>query len=585
MISDEKLASLPEAPGVYLFRDRDGKIVYVGKAKSIRDRVKSYFTKGSRDRKTERLLTAIDDVSVVLTTNETEAFLLENNLIKENQPHYNVVLKDDKTYISLKLTLKDAYPMLTPTRTIKDDGALYFGPYPHAREVRDLLKLIQSLYPVRRCRDSVFKSRTRPCILFQLEKCPGPCAGKIDEASYRAIVDELVDFLSGRDEKLLKKLEDDIDQAARTWNFEEANAKKERYLALKRLIEKQRVHEHLGKNRDVWGFMEEAGRLRIVLLGFRRGVLIAKRLFRQSVVADPGEAISSFLFQYYSSRPVPDEIILTEELEDSATLQRYLHERRCGAVRVLGPSDPRTQEMVRLAVENLHEPEPEAKDEAFRRALHMQISPKRIEVYDISHSHGRNPSGIMVVFEDFKPKKEGYRVFHIREAAPEDDPAMMAEVLTRRMTDEKIRPLPDLVVLDGGKGQLSTVSRALRGLGVGVDVIAIAKGVGRKRMEDLVYLPGRKNPLPLPKSSTVFKEMVRMRDEAHRFAVSSHRRWKRREDVTSVLEQIEGVGKKRTMLLLKTFASIDEIRAAGVEGLSRVPGITRKVAENVISFL
>ncbi len=584
MIADETLANLPESPGVYLFRDKNGRIIYVGKAKNLRDRVGSYFDENAKEGRLARLLSRIEDVSFVLTGNEKEAFLLENNLIKEHQPKYNVVLKDDKTYISLRLGVKDKFPALSATRTIRDDGALYFGPHPHARDVRDFLKIVQSLYPVRRCKDAVFKGRTRPCILYDIRKCLAPCVGYVDEASYRAVVDELTDFLSGRDEKLLKSLEEQIEAAAKAWDFEGARERRERYHALKRLVEKQSVHQHLGKNRDVWAVLREERKLRIVLLSFRRGVLISKRTFHESFSLNPDEAFSSFIFQYYSTREIPDEIILSEALEDLPLLEAHLRERRSG-LRVLGPDSRGAGDLIRLAVENLHEVESIEPDEAFRRILHLRKRPKRIEVYDVSHTGGTNPSGIMVVFENFKALKEGYRVFHIREAQPEDDVAMMSEVLTRRMKDEKIRPLPDLVILDGGKGQLSAAVNVFKALSVSPDLVGIAKGQGRKRMEDVLYLLFRKNPLLLPKSSPVFKEIVRMRDEAHRFAIGSHKKWKRREDLSSVLPNIKGIGKKRMMLLLKEFPSLDAVRDADADRIARLPGFNKKIAGEIKTAL
>ena len=584
MISDETLANLPESPGVYLFRDKSGGIIYVGKAKNLRDRVGSYFDESTKEGRLERLLSRIDSVSFVLTGNEKEAFLLENNLIKEHQPKYNVVLKDDKTYISLRLNVKEKFPALSATRNIKDDGALYFGPHPHARDVRGFLKIVQSLYPVRRCKDAVFKGRARPCILYDIKKCVAPCVGQIDETSYRAIVEELTDFLSGKDEKLLKSLEGQIDKAAKAWDFEGAREKRERYHALKRLVEKQHVHEHLGKDRDVWAVLREERKLRIVLLSFRRGVLISKRTFNEPFSLDPNEAFSSFIFQYYASRRIPDEITLSEALEDLPLLEMHLRERRPG-LRLLGPESRGAGDMIRLAVENLHEVEPIETDEAFRRTLRLRKAPKRIEVYDISHTGGTHPSGIMVVFEEFKPRKDAYRVFHIRDAQPEDDVAMMGEVLTRRMKDEKIRPMPDLVILDGGKGQLSAAINVFKALSVSPDLIGIAKGQGRKRMEDVLYLPFRKNPLLLPRSSPVFKEIVRMRDEAHRFAIGSHKKWKRREDLSSILPRIKGVGKKRMMLLLKEFPSLEAMRQADADRIARLPGFNRKIAEQIKNAL
>jgi excinuclease ABC subunit C len=582
MISDDYINNLPEGPGVYLFKDGAKEILYVGKARSLKDRVRSYFRKGKKDGKTERLVRRVEDMSIVLTRNEKEAFLLENNLIKEHQPKYNMVLKDDKTYVSLRLSVQDKFPALSITRKIENDGALYFGPHPHAKDAKDLLKVVQSLYPMRRCRDAAFMRRSRPCILAGLSKCPAPCVGAIDEKTYRAIVEEVADFLQGRNEKLLRMLEGQIAEAARSWNFEEAQAKKQKFEALKRLVEKQRVHEHLGINRDAWGFLAEEGRLKMVVLTFRKGVLISKRTFKQPFAPDLDDALSSFLFQYYSARPIPDEIILSEEIGDRQVLEQALREKKKGRVRIHGPSDSGAADTIRLAVENLHEVETIALDEAFKKMLRLSRPPKRIEVYDISHTHGQSPSGIMVVFEDFKAKKTDYRVFHIREAATEDDVAMMGEVLRRRIDDERIRPLPDLAVIDGGKAQLAKAHALFRGMTPPVDAVSIAKGERRRRMEDFFYLPFRKNPLLLPKSSPVFKELVRMRDEAHRFAIASHKKWKRREDLTSALTAVKGVGKKRAMALLAAFPSVEEIKGASVEQIASIRGLNRRVAEEIL---
>jgi len=532
MINEQTLNNLPEASGVYFFKDGEGKIIYIGKARNLRDRVKSYFREGPRDVKTEHLIRNIDHVDILLTENEKEAFLLENNLIKEHTPKYNVSLRDDKTYISLKVSLNHPYPGIYVTREIKNDGALYLGPYPHARDVKEVLKLVQGVYPIRRCRDSVFKKRKRPCILFDIGKCIGPCSGDLDKTEYRKVVDEMVDFLAGKNEKVLKNLKKQIEDAGTAWRFDEARLLKERYLAIQDMVERQNVHEHFGKNRDVWAFAAGKGGLKGVLLCFRRGVLISKRRFHDTTTAMPfHDAISSFIFQYYGSRVVPDEIILSEELDDVSLMEKHIKETTKMPVKIYGPQTKPGREIAGLAIENLHEPEPVLLDEAFRNALHMKKDPVRIEAYDISHTHGKNPTGVMVVFEGFKMAKNGYRVFHIRGEATMDDVAMMGEVLRRRMTDEKIAPLPDLVVIDGGKGHLAAAVKVLRDLAISVDTISIAKDPRRKNMEDIIYLPMRKNPLPLPKASPVLKEIVKMRDEAHRFAISSHKRWKRKEDL------------------------------------------------------
>jgi excinuclease ABC subunit C len=534
MIDESTLNNLSEASGVYFFRDGENRIIYIGKARNIRDRVKSYFREGSRDAKTEHLIKNIDHVDVLLTENEKEAFLLENNLIKEHTPKYNVNLRDDKTYISLKVSLQHPFPGIYVTREIKNDGALYLGPYPHARDVKEVLKLVQSIYPIRKCKDSVFNKRKRPCILFEIGTCIGPCSGKLDETEYRRVVDEMVDFLSGKNERLLRDLKKRIEEAGAAWKFDEARLLKERYLAIKDMVEKQNVHEHFGKNRDVWAFTSGDDGLKSVVLCFRKGVLIGKRSFHNRTGAMPlNEAISSFVFQYYDTRAIPDEIILSESMTDQPFLEKHLKDKKKGPVKIYGPQTKPGKEMMGLAIENLHEPVPVLLDEAFKHALHLRKNPIRIEAYDISHTHGKNPSGVMVVFEEFKMTKKAYRVFHIRGEATMDDVAMMNEVLKRRLTDEKITPLPDLVIIDGGKGHLSAALKVLRDLDMSIDSISIAKDPRRKNMEDIIYLPMRKNPLPLPKSSPVLKEIVKMRDEAHRFAITSHKRWKRKEDLAS----------------------------------------------------
>lgn len=532
MIDEQTLNNLPETSGVYFFKDSDGKIIYIGKARNLKDRVRSYFREGPRDPKTEHLVKNIAYVDVLMTENEKEAFLLENNLIKEHTPKYNINLRDDKTYISLKVSMQHPFPGIYPTREIKNDGALYLGPYPHARDVKEVLKLVQGIYPIRRCRDSVFKKRKRPCILADIGKCLAPCSGRLDKDDYRRVVHEMVDFLSGKNEKVLKDLKKQIEEAGASWKFDEAKSLKERYLAIQDMVEKQNVHEHFGKNRDVWAFATGEKGLKSVLLSFRKGVLIAKRKFYNKSTATPlDEAISSFLFQYYDARAIPDEIILSEDLSDLPFLEKHLKETKRKPVKVYGPQTRAGKEVVGLAIENLHEPETVLMDEAFKHALHLKKNPIRIEAYDISHTHGKNPTGIMVVFEGFTMAKNAYRVFHIRGEATMDDVAMMGEVLRRRLTDEKITPLPDLIVIDGGKGHLSAGVKALRELDKAIDIISIAKDQRRKNMEDIIYLPNRKNPLPLPKSSPVMKEIVKMRDEAHRFAISSHKRWKNREDL------------------------------------------------------
>lgn len=302
MIGELIIEGLPESPGVYLFKDVTGEIIYVGKAKNIRDRVRSYFRNDVKDAKTKMLVESIRTIDFILTANEKEAFLLENNLIKQHSPKYNIVLKDNKSYLSLKLTIRDRYPGLFATRKIVDDGSIYFGPYPHGREVRDILRLMQQLYPIRKCKESIFRKRKRVCILFELGKCPGPCVMPVDAAEYAKTIEQVRDFLSGRDDKVLKTIESEITGKIASWDFEAAQALKERYLAIKAMMEKQHVHEHFGKNRDVWAFSDHAKVVSIVVLTVRGGVLLSRRLYKERFYSgDIGETLMTFLFQYYSA--------------------------------------------------------------------------------------------------------------------------------------------------------------------------------------------------------------------------------------------------------------------------------------------
>lgn len=533
MIAETQIDNLPESSGVYLFKDSSGSIIYIGKAKNIRDRVKSYFRSDVKDLKTKTLVDNITGIDFILTGNEKEAFLLENNLIKQHSPKYNINLKDDKSYISLKLTVRDRYPALFPTRKIIDDGSLYFGPYPHGRDVKEILKLMERFYPVRKCKESVFKKRKRACMLYELGKCPGPCVIPVDTVEYGRVIGEVQDFLSGRDEKLLREIEKNISKKVASWDFEGAQRLKERHQAIKGMTEKQHVHEHFGKNRDIWAFSAGKQSLTLVVLVFRRGILVSRRLYKEPFFGEiAGEAILTFLFQYYGSRPIPDEIVLSEEPDGSDVLEKHLSDIKKNPVRITGPGHRGVKDMISLAVENLHEGETAPLDNAFQETLRLKTPPVRIEIYDISHIQGRNPTGAMVVFENFKPVKNHYRVFHIREADTMDDVAMIAEVIGRRVRDPELGPLPDLFIIDGGKGQLAAAHKVIKTNRIDRDIISIAKGERRKRMDDIVYVPARKNPLALPRASAVFKEIVKMRDEAHRFAVASHRRWRKKQTLT-----------------------------------------------------
>jgi excinuclease ABC subunit C len=597
-----KIDGLPARPGVYLFKDSRGKVIYVGKAKSLRDRLRSYANLSDGRYQIRFLMERAADVQTLVTGNETEALILENNLIKQYKPRYNVKLKDDKSYLSVKVTTKDRWPRIFVTRTIVRDGNLYLGPYGSAAGLRDTLDTIRKVFPLRTCSDAVFRNRSRPCIEYQIKRCLGPCARAVDEREYQRQLQGAVRLLEGRTEELLTELRGSMMQAAADERFEDAARVRDRMLAVERVAEKQKVVAHAGGDRDVFGLWREAGFIEAQVLLVRAGKLVGHHSYQFDDHDFPDEEVlSSLVGRFYNGdRAVPDEILLPFGFEAMDTLEDYLSGVRGRRVAVFVPQRGEKRRLVEMAIENAAHALRERTDESVRRErtleelqkrLGLASVPKRIECFDISHSHGEAVVASTVAFDEGVPDKKGYRRYKLRGVQRNDDFAAMKEVLSRRLTRGQAEGgLPDLLVVDGGKGQLAMAVEAVRELGVeGVELAALAKervesdplAPEIERKEDRVFRPGRSNPVVMRRNSDALRLLQNVRDEAHRFAVTFHRKLRSKRRLRSALDDVPGIGPAKRRMLLAHFGSLQRIREAGVDSIAALPGIGHDIAVRI----
>jgi excinuclease ABC subunit C len=539
-------------------------------------------------------------VDTILTASDKEAILLESNLIKRYRPRYNVVLRDDKRYPSLCLDVNNSFPRLFIVRKIKKDGALYFGPFASARAVRETLKLIYRTFKIRRCRSATMKARTRPCINYQMGTCSGACAGLIAQESYRKAVNDVILFLKGRTKTVIQDLRTRMMQAAEAQNFEVAAALRDQIFALEKTMEKQAMVTSDFKDRDILGIARSHRMVVVTVLFIRAGRLIGSGdFFFQSVQIDDGEVIASFLKQYYGKdRLIPDDIFLPAYVEELDSLEQWLSGEKGQKVSILIPQRGEKKRLVQMASQNAHHAmeirTADSSDERsflerLCRCLKLLRIPERIECFDLSNLAGAEPVGAMVVFDGLTPNKSAYRKFRIRTAEGLDDYGMLYEVLKRRYSrGEDEEPFPDLLMVDGGKGQLSVAVQALEELGLygRFDVISIAKqDKARHETEDKIFKPGRKNQMTFGRERDHLQYLKRVRNEAHRFAISYHRKRRTMGYQKSILDTIPGVGKRRKTLLLRHMGSLNQIKKATVEDLLSVPGIDRKTAESIVGVL
>lgn len=619
---EKKIESIPPSPGVYIMKGGKGEVLYIGKAKNLRTRVRTYFKAGGDGRYAVKFLASkARDIDCIVTATEKEALLLEDTLLKQHKPKYNIRLKDSKTYVSIKLTMAEDFPRILVTRQIKKDGSRYFGPYVSARAVRDTVKLLRKIFPLCVCSASVFRNRTRPCLDYQLGICAAPAVGLISKEDYGELVDGAIMFLEGKNTELIKSLKKKMGEAAASEEFEEAAAVRDRIEAIEEMLEGQRVVSHKRVDQDVFALEREDGAVAVQTMTVRDGRLVNSAGY---FFADTGlpedEVLSSFVTQYYrGQRFVPDEVIFPFKTEDMPLLADWLTEKSARRVSVHAPVRGAKRKLVKMAEENaraaLKKRAEEAEKEAgtieeLKRRLRLKNPPARIEAFDISNLGGRHAVGAMVSFKDGAPDKGNYRLFRIRGVDGPDDYAMMREVLERRYggvakrpLDEKgkeaggIKELPDLILVDGGKGQLNIAIRVLGELGItGVEVAALAKdkplartSEGRPHGEtkrpagkgERVFKPGVKDPVLLREGSRPDLLLRRVRDEVHRFAIKYQRRLRGKVAVRSALVEIPGIGTKKKKALFERFGDMEGIRGATVEELSSVPGITERLAQMI----
>ena len=605
----EKLDSLPARPGVYLMRDRGGKVIYVGKAKELRARVRAYFRSGDGRSQIKFLLRRVEDVETLVTSNEKEALILENNLIKQYKPRYNIRLKDDKSYLSIKVNVQHAWPRIIATRKIVKDGSRYFGPYASAFAVRETLDIVERHFLLRNCTEHNFKNRARPCLQYQIKRCPGPCVLPVDPKEYQENLRQALLFIEGKRQELVEELRRKMQEKSDALEFEAAAKIRDQIQAVEKTVEKQRMVSHWGGDQDIFGLYREGGFIEVQVLFVRQGKLTGNQAYSlDDLEFSDAEVMESLLTQFYQGdRFAPDEILLGVELEDREVREEYLSERKGKSVSILCPQRGDKRQLLEMAVQNARQSFFERHDEEKRREkmllelqerLRLRNYPQRIECFDISAIHGAHAVGSMVTFFNGEADKRRYRHYRIRTVRADsggDDFAMMYEVLKRRFSRGiQEGDLPDLVVVDGGKGQLAMALAAMRELGVkDVDVAALAKmrvqpsarSPEIQRTEERVFLPGRSNPVTLRRNSNALFLLQRVRDEAHRFAITYHKKLRTRRTLYSALDKIPGIGGVRKRALLRTFGSIKRIEEASLDELLKVPSINEKVAQEILDTL
>ena len=590
----------PDGPGVYLMKDADGKVIYVGKAKHLKKRLASYFARNDLvDPKTRTLVARIADFETIVTASEKEALLLESNLIKRYRPRYNVVLKDDKRYPVLRLDVRHPYPNLTIGRQIKPDGALYFGPYASAQAARETLKIINKTFKLRKCKNREFASRARPCLHHQMGACYGPCCLDVDADFYNEIVNEVVMFLKGRTPDLIKSIRQAMNQAARELAFERAAQLRDKITALEKSLEKQLSVATDRRDRDILSVALEDELVIVTLFSVRSGYLHGCRNFEfVESASDPAEILSAFIRQYYERGAAPPAEILVQHLpEDRRLLEEWFLSQRRQKVKIHFPQRGEKKRLVEMARQNavktLRENLAARQNQTellarLQRRLKLVRPPRRIECFDNSTLGGTSSVAGMVVFEDGQANKDGYRKFKIRSVGVPDDYGAMFEILSRRFHNHPDWPMPDLLLVDGGKGQLNMALAVMRALGLEsqLEVAAIAKKDERKgETHDKIYRPQRANPINFGKDEALLLFLQRIRDEAHRFAISYHRQRRRKAATESILDDIPGIGPRRRRILLRTFGTIEKIRAAPPDTLKALPGMDSRAVKNLMARL
>ena len=586
---------------------RDGEILYVGKAKLLRNRLRSYFSAtGDGRAHIPLLMEKVQRVEVIVTDTEKEALLLENTLIKQHRPRYNIDLRDDKTYVSVRIDLQEEFPALQVVRQVKNDGAQYYGPYSSAGAIRETLKEIFRIFPLRHSSLERCRSRGRPCLFYQIGQCSAPCHGKISLEDYRQLVSGVIDLLEGRESEVIRLLQSRMAQASEQLHFEEAARLRDQIRSIEKSVEKQKVADYGGGNQDVIGIHQDGGEVEVALLFIRQGKLIGRRSYPLEWTLDLPELLSGFLQEYYSREVIlPDQLLLPLEMEDDQLLADWLSEKRGKKVVLLAPQRGEKKRLCQLAQRNAREAfrqrgsRREAREQLLlelQQKFHLPRLPCRIECFDISNVQGQQTVGSMAVLINGEAANAEYRRYKIKTVAGADDYASLGEVLRRRLQrglEDQV--LPDMILMDGGKGQLGILSDLLEEFrlqgqigAVGIAksrVIANVRGRVVEKSEERFFLPGRKNPVHFRSGSAALFLLERLRDEAHRFAITYHRKLRRKAGLHSSLEEIPGVGPGRRKALLKHFGSLKRLQAATLADLRKMPGLPARLAETIFSAL
>lgn len=601
MSIEEQLKTLPSKPGVYLFKDNQDRVIYVGKAASLRHRVKAYFSPSTNlSPKLQRLVARINDFESIVTDSEQEALILECNLIKKFRPSYNVRLKDDKTFPYLKIDLKSDWPSVRITRRFHKNGDRYFGPFASASSLRQTLRLIKKIFPFRSCTKNITGKDPKPCLEYHIHRCLGPCISAVSKKEYNEVIRQVILFLEGKQELVLRDLRQKMENASQQLQFEKAALLRDQIQALERVIEGQRIAITVRGDQDAIALAKTKDLAYVEIFFVRSNKLIGRDYILLDGIHDeePSQIMASFVKQYYSSASsIPPQILLQYPVEESVVIAKWLANQRGASVKLHVPRKGAKRQLIDVVAENARQGLAlyQAKQstiiqsalalEELKERLGLPRVPMRIEAYDISNIRGNLAVGSMAVLDKGTPKPAHYRRFKIRSVAGIDDYAMIKEVLRRRFqrylaAEDKWSVVPDLVLIDGGKGHLSAALEVMKELGT--DSIPTAS-LAKEKEE--VFIAGKPEPVDIPQTSAALHLLQRIRDEAHRFALGYHQRLRYKEGIASVLDSIPSIGPKRKKALMKRFGSVQRIREASLDELTRVEGITRKLAEKVKEYL
>jgi len=596
----EQVNQLPTSPGVYLLKDAEGNILYVGKAANLRHRVRSYFGTGQKlPPKLKRMVARVGDLDFLVTTSEQEALILELNLIKRHRPRYNVRLKDDKTFPYLKIDPSEDWPRVCITRRLEDDGGRYFGPFASAKSVRQTLKTIKRIFPFRTCSKPVTGTDSRPCLWYYVGKCLAPCIGAVSKGEYAEVIKQVILFLEGKRGKVVQELESQMNKAAEALEFERAALLRDQIQAIHEVIEGQRIATTVRGEQDVIAFIEDKDQAHVQVFFIRGGKLIGRESFvlQGTRSEEPPQIMTSFIKQFYDSAPyIPSLLLLQYPVEDKVVIEDWLQSKKGAKVGIQVPRRGSKKQLVKIVAENAQQgleqfkikqlATPKVLETALAeiaRELQLPHSPLRMEGYDISNIQGTSAVGSMVVFDQGRPKPAHYRRFRIKTVSGADDYAMLHEIIKRRFkrssevsTPDTWAILPDLVLIDGGKGQLNAAQAAMHE--VGADSVPIAS---LAKENEQLFIPQRTKPIILPGNSPGLQLLQRLRDEAHRFALSYHQKIRQKRTFASVFDNIPSIGPKRKRALLRQFGSVRAIQEASLEELAATKGMSRSLAKRI----